>query len=104
MRAPAPGCSSDRTVCAAALMRGPCPAPLPPSPQVLAFPPIQPLIWGGKGVGSQGDGTAQLLCKGPEQQAQVRGAAGCGARGRLGSAQTGLRCGAVQCSWGWGLV
>lgn len=31
--------------------------------EVLAYEPIQPLIWGGKGVGSQGDGTAQLLAR-----------------------------------------
>jgi galactokinase len=30
---------------------------------LLAHPPLQPYIWGGKGVGSQGDGTAQLLAK-----------------------------------------
>ncbi|PNW82722.1 hypothetical protein CHLRE_06g291400v5 [Chlamydomonas reinhardtii] len=39
--------------------------------KVLSYPDLQPLIWGGKGVGSQGDGTAQLLCKGPQEQAQV---------------------------------
>jgi len=39
--------------------------------QVLEFPKIQSLIWGGKGVGSQGDGTAQLLCKGEAEQRQV---------------------------------
>ncbi|KAG2487390.1 hypothetical protein HYH03_013959 [Edaphochlamys debaryana] len=39
--------------------------------KVLSYPAIQDLIWGCKGVGSQGDGTAQLLCKGPEEQAQV---------------------------------
>lgn len=31
--------------------------------RVLRYAPIQHLIFGGKGVGSQGDGTAQLLCK-----------------------------------------
>ena len=31
--------------------------------RVLRYGPIQDLILGGKGVGSQGDGTAQLLCK-----------------------------------------
>lgn len=30
---------------------------------LLEHPPLQPHIWGGKGVGSQGDGTAQLLAK-----------------------------------------
>jgi len=31
--------------------------------EVLSYGPIQDLIWGGKGVGSQGDGTAQLLAR-----------------------------------------
>ena len=31
--------------------------------EVLAYPPIQDLIWGGKGVGSQGDGSAQLVAR-----------------------------------------
>ena len=31
--------------------------------QVLRYGPIQEFIHGGKGIGSQGDGTAQLLCK-----------------------------------------
>jgi UTP-glucose-1-phosphate uridylyltransferase len=31
--------------------------------RVLAHDPLKPHIWGGKGVGSQGDGTAQLLCR-----------------------------------------
>lgn len=35
---------------------------------VLQHPAIQPYILGGKGVGSQGDGTAQLLCR--DQAAQ----------------------------------
>eukprot|EP00798_Chlamydomonas_sp_ICE-L_P010078 gene10078-7975_t len=50
-----------------------CPSQLtaPILHKLLNFPPIQPLIWGGKGVGSQGDGTAQLLCKGPEEQSKV---------------------------------
>ncbi|GFR46963.1 hypothetical protein Agub_g8615 [Astrephomene gubernaculifera] len=39
--------------------------------KVLSYAGIQDLIWGGKGVGSQGDGTAQLLCRGPEEQAKV---------------------------------
>ena len=33
---------------------------------LLDHPSIQPYIFGGKGVGSQGDGTAQLLCKNEE--------------------------------------
>jgi len=31
--------------------------------EVLSYGPIQDLIWGGKGVGSQGDGAAQLLAR-----------------------------------------
>jgi len=38
---------------------------------VLAYPAIQNHIWGGKGVGSQGDGTAQLVTRGPEDQEAV---------------------------------
>jgi galactokinase len=37
----------------------------------LSHPSLQPLIWGGKGIGSQGDGTAQLLAKGPGEQARL---------------------------------
>ncbi|KAL4448932.1 hypothetical protein ABPG77_007649 [Micractinium sp. CCAP 211/92] len=50
-----------------------CPSQLtsPVLHAVLAHPPIQHLIYGGKGVGSQGDGTAQLLCRGAAQQAEV---------------------------------
>ena len=33
---------------------------------LLNYSPIQNLIWGGKGVGSQGDGTAQLLIRSAE--------------------------------------
>jgi galactokinase len=36
--------------------------------RVLSLEPLQPLVWGGKGVGSQGDGTAQLLTRGPAEQ------------------------------------
>jgi hypothetical protein len=34
---------------------------------------LQEHIWGAKGVGSQGDGTAQFLCKGRDAQQQVSG-------------------------------
>jgi UTP-glucose-1-phosphate uridylyltransferase/mevalonate kinase len=34
--------------------------------RVINYAPLKPYIWGGKGVGSQGDGTAQLLAKSPE--------------------------------------
>ena len=39
--------------------------------QVLNYAPIQPHIFGGKGVGSQGDGTAQFLAKSAEDQEAV---------------------------------
>lgn len=47
-----------------------CPAELaaPRLHRVLEYSPLQELICGGKGVGSQGDGTAQLLTKGPEER------------------------------------
>jgi UTP-glucose-1-phosphate uridylyltransferase/mevalonate kinase len=35
---------------------------------LLAYAPLQELVHGGKGVGSQGDGTAQLLCRGPAER------------------------------------
>lgn len=40
--------------------------------QLLNYPPIQPYILGGKGVGSQGDGTAQFIVKDEASQQQVR--------------------------------
>lgn len=50
-----------------------CPAELtaPKLHRVLEYPPIQELIWGGKGVGSQGDGSAQLIARGPEEQDEI---------------------------------
>lgn len=50
-----------------------CPAQLtaPLLHKLLALPSIQPLVLGGKGVGAGGDGTAQLLCRTPEDQATV---------------------------------
>ncbi|NMG21627.1 mevalonate kinase family protein [Brasilonema bromeliae] len=39
--------------------------------QLLEYEPIQPYIFGGKGVGSQGDGTAQFLVKDEESQQKV---------------------------------
>ena len=38
---------------------------------LLDFEALKPHIWGGKGVGSQGDGTAQLLCRTAEDAATV---------------------------------
>ncbi len=40
--------------------------------RVLEYSPLQELIWGGKGVGSQGDGTAQLLTRGPEERLRAQ--------------------------------
>jgi UTP-glucose-1-phosphate uridylyltransferase len=50
-----------------------CPSQLtaPVLHKLLAYAPIQPLIHGGKGVGSGGDGTAQLLAKDAESQREV---------------------------------
>jgi len=39
--------------------------------RVLNYPPLQPHIWGGKGVGSQGDGTAQFIARSPADQQAV---------------------------------
>ena len=38
---------------------------------VLSDPEIQPLVWGGKGVGSHGDGSVQFLARSAEAQAQL---------------------------------
>ncbi len=39
--------------------------------KVLNHKPLQPHIWGGKGVGSQGDGTAQFIVRSPADQQAV---------------------------------
>ena len=39
--------------------------------QVLSDPTIQPWIWGGKGVGSHGDGSVQFLARSEEDQQQL---------------------------------
>jgi len=39
--------------------------------QVLHDPAIQPLVWGGKGVGSHGDGSVQFLARSEEAQHQL---------------------------------
>jgi UTP-glucose-1-phosphate uridylyltransferase/mevalonate kinase len=39
--------------------------------QVLNYEPLKPHIWGGKGVGSQGDGTAQFLTRSADDQQAV---------------------------------
>jgi UTP-glucose-1-phosphate uridylyltransferase/mevalonate kinase len=41
--------------------------------RILSYKAIQPYIYGGKGVGSQGDGTAQLLAKDEAAQQEVIG-------------------------------
>ena len=38
---------------------------------VLSDPNIQPLVWGGKGVGSHGDGSVQFLARSAEAQSQL---------------------------------
>ena len=50
-----------------------CPAQLtaPVLHTLLAHEAIQPLVYGGKGVGSQGDGTAQLIARSAEAQAEI---------------------------------
>ena len=50
-----------------------CPSQLtaPVLHKVLNYEPIQPYIWGGKGVGSQGDGSAQFIVKDEESQQHV---------------------------------
>jgi UTP-glucose-1-phosphate uridylyltransferase/mevalonate kinase len=50
-----------------------CPSQLtaPILHQILNYEPIQPYILGGKGVGSQGDGTAQFIVKDDESQQKV---------------------------------
>ncbi|MCK5740226.1 GHMP kinase, partial [bacterium] len=50
-----------------------CPEELtaPKLHQVMNYPAIQSLIYGGKGVGSQGDGTLQLLARDEASQQQV---------------------------------
>jgi galactokinase len=40
--------------------------------EVLSHSPIQELIYGGKGVGSQGDGSAQLICKSREDREKAK--------------------------------
>ncbi len=50
-----------------------CPSQLtaPVLHKVLNYPSIQPYIYGGKGVGSQGDGSAQFIAKDEESQQKV---------------------------------
>ena len=50
-----------------------CPEELtaPALHQVLGYAPLKPHIWGGKGVGSQGDGTAQFIARSEADQQAV---------------------------------
>jgi galactokinase len=52
-----------------------CPAELtaPRLHAVLAHPAVRDFTWGGKGVGSQGDGTAQFVCRGVEERDMLTG-------------------------------
>lgn len=54
-------------------MKPACPDELtaPKLHQVLSYPPIQELIWGGKGIGSQGDGCAQFVARGADEQKEL---------------------------------
>lgn len=38
---------------------------------VLGLAPAGELVWGGKGVGSQGDGCAQFICRGPQERREL---------------------------------
>eukprot|EP00301_Raphidiophrys_heterophryoidea_P024930 c823_g1_i1.p1 GENE.c823_g1_i1~~c823_g1_i1.p1 ORF type:complete len:681 (+),score=196.51 c823_g1_i1:54-2045(+) len=51
-----------------------CPSQLtaPVLHKTLTHPLITPLVYGGKGVGAGGDGTAQFVCKGPKEQNQLQ--------------------------------
>ena len=50
-----------------------CPSQLkaPVLHRLLSYKPIQTFIWGGKGVGSQGDGAAQFVARDEESQSKV---------------------------------
>jgi UTP-glucose-1-phosphate uridylyltransferase/mevalonate kinase len=39
--------------------------------KVLNYEPLRPHIWGGKGIGSQGDGSAQFICRSESDQQAV---------------------------------
>ena len=51
-----------------------CPSELtsPRLHEILRSRITRSLTWGGKGVGSQGDGTAQFICKGPGEREELR--------------------------------
>ncbi len=62
-----------------------CPSELrsPGLHEILASRIAGSLAWGGKGVGSQGDGTAQFICKGPGEREELR---------TVLEAETGVEC------------
>ena len=62
-----------------------CPSELrsPGLHEILASRIAGSLAWGGKGVGSQGDGTAQFICKGPGEREELR---------TMLEAETGFEC------------
>ena len=39
---------------------------------LLGHADVRQLTWGGKGVGSQGEGSAQFVCRGPEERARLK--------------------------------
>lgn len=81
VRAPLPRLLMTEAQLAFDAAAGPlCPSQLtaPVLHTVLALPSLRCHVWGGKGVGSQGDGTAQLLCKSVEDQMKVRSPKVCG--------------------------
>lgn len=51
-----------------------CPSELnsPKLHEILANRTARKLTWGGKGVGSQGDGTAQFICRGEREREELR--------------------------------
>ena len=63
----------EAQVCFDAALQPLCPEELsaPKLHEVLAYDPIQPYIYGGKGVGSQGDGTVQFIARDEAAQAQM---------------------------------
>jgi len=62
-----------------------CPSELrsPGLHEILNNRTVRSLTWGGKGVGSQGDGTAQFICRSPQEREELRTAL---------EAETGVEC------------
>lgn len=62
-----------------------CPSELrsPKLHEILNNRTTRSLTWGGKGVGSQGDGTAQFICRGEREREELRTAL---------EAETGVKC------------